>query len=185
MNPKEFLDFVIRRRSIRKYLEKPVSDEDLNMILEAGRWAPSGTNIQPWKFVVIKNREILLQIFKKTMNFGLPLRTAQLGIAIVGNVSQYPLIKYTKEERKREEDNIKDQCLMDCSLAAMNMMLMAWALNIGTCCVGFLDREYTKNLLAIDERDYLLYILALGHIKGNVPKPTKRKNLDEICRFIE
>ena len=192
MNPKEFLDFLIRRRSIRKYLEKPISDEDLNMILEAGRWAPSGTNRQPWKFIIIKNRELLQQIVKRRKDLGLPaglpLRTAQLGIAIVGNIGEYPKIEFNLERiwsgEATEMEVKKEQCLMDSSLAAMNMMLMAWALNIGTCCIGFLDREHTKKLLGIDEQNYLLYILAVGHIKGNIPRPTKRKNLEEICRFI-
>ena len=101
MNPKEFLDFLIRRRSIRKYLEKPISDEDLNMILEAGRWAPSGTNRQPWKFIIIKNRELLQQIVKRRKDLGLPaglpLRTAQLGIAVVGNIGEYPKIEANLE----------------------------------------------------------------------------------------
>ena len=153
------------------------------MIIEAGRWAPSGTNRQPWEFIVIKKREILSQIFKKTKRFGLPLRTAQLGIAIVGKISQYPKIGMTGEPN--EIESVKEQCLMNCSLAAMNMMLMACSLNIGTCCVGFLDREYTKKILGIDIQDYLLYILAVGHIKGDVPKPTLRKRFDEICRFID
>lgn len=173
----------MQRRSIRNYLKTPISDNDLYMILEAGRWAPSGTNRQPWEFIVIKNREILSQIFKKTRNFSLPLRSAQLGVGIVGKISKYPRVDITSEPI--EIQRIKELCLTDCSLAAMNMMLMAWSLNIGSCCVGSLDREYVNKILRMDNQDFLLYILALGYIKGDTPKPTLRKNLNEICRFIE
>lgn len=183
IEPKEFLEFIMKRRSIRRYLEKPISDKDLNMILEAGRWAPSGTNIQPWEFIVIKNREILSQIYMKTKKFALPLRTAQLGIGIVGKISKYPRVYMTG--KPIETQKIKEYCLTDCALAAMNMMLMGWSLNIGSCCIGSLDREYTNKILHMNNQDYLPYILALGYIKGDTPKPALRKNLNEICRFIE
>ncbi|MHA1257596.1 MAG: nitroreductase family protein [Promethearchaeota archaeon] len=173
----------MKRRSIRKYLEKPISDKDLNMILEAGRWAPSGTNFQPWEFIVIKNREILKQIYLKTKSFALPLRTAQIGVGIVGKISKYPRVYFDGEAI--ELHRIKELCLTDCSLAAMNMMLMAWSLKIGSCCIGSLDREYTSKILHINNQDFLPYILALGYIKGELPKPARRKDLNEICRFIE
>lgn len=173
----------MQRRSIRKYLEKPISDKDLYMILEAGRWAPSGTNRQPWEFIVIKNREILSQIYMKTKKFALPLRTAQLGIGIVGKISEYTRIAMTGEPIETQE--IKEYCLTDCALAAMNMMLMAWSLKIGSCCIGSLNREYTNKILHMNNQDYLPYILAFGYIKGELSRPTRRKNLNEICRFIE
>ncbi len=67
----------------------------------------------------------------------------------------------------------------------MNMMLMAWSLNIGICCVGDYDRNYAKKVLGTSEHDYVLFILAVGYIKGVIPKPTNRKNLDDLCRFIK
>jgi len=173
----------MKRRSIRNYLEKPISENDLNMILEAGRWAPSGTNFQPWEFIVIKKREILRQIYLKTRSFSLPLRTAQIGIGIVGKISKYPRDYIDGEEI--ESQRIKELCLTDCSLAAMNMMLMAWSLKIGSCCIGSLNREYTSKILHMNNQDFLPYILTLGYIKGELPKPTRRKDLNEICRFIE
>ena len=183
IEPKEFLEFIIKRRSIRRYLEKPISDKDLYMILEAGRWAPSGTNRQPWEFIVIKNREIMRQIYINTKKFALPLRTAQLGIAIVAKISEDTKISMTGEPFEIQE--IKESCLTDCALSAMSMMLMAWSLNIGSCCIGSLNREYANKVLQINNQDYLPYILAFGYIKGELPKPTRRKNLNEICRFFE
>ena len=98
------------------------------MILEAGRWTPSASNVQPWEFIVIKNREILKQI-SKTGIYGAPLRKAPMGIAIVG--------------KKQENPN---WYIQDTSLASMNMMLMAWTLNIGMCWMGSMDREFAKEL---------------------------------------
>ncbi len=183
IEPKEFLEFIMKRRSIRRYLEKPVSDKELHMILEAGRWAPSGSNRQPWEFIVIKNREIMRQIFVNTKKFALPLRTAQLGIGIVAKISEYSTISMTDGSLEIQE--IKEESLTDCALAAMNMILMAWSLDIGSCCIGSLNREYTTKILHMNNQDYLPYILAFGYIKGKLPKPSRRKDLNEICRFIE
>ncbi|MFX0186619.1 MAG: nitroreductase family protein [Candidatus Hodarchaeota archaeon] len=166
IDPELFLEFLKGRRSIRNFQSKPLSDKDIDMILEAGRWTPSASNVQPWEFIVIKNREILKQI-SKTGIYGGPLRKAPMGIAIVG--------------KKKENPN---WYIQDTSLASMNMMLMAWTLNIGMCWMGNMDREFAKELLGLGKDDFLLTILATGYIRGQIPKPSLRKSLDEIKREI-
>ncbi|TFG08490.1 MAG: nitroreductase family protein [Promethearchaeota archaeon] len=165
-DPELFLEFLIKRRTIRKYQDKPISDKDLKMILEAGRWSPSASNKQPWEFIVIKNTEILQKI-GKTGVYGLPLRKAPMGIAIVGKKDENP-----------------DWYVQDTTLASMNMMLMGWTLNIGMCWIGSMDREFAKKILGLGENDFLLTILPMGYIKGKIPKPTLRKDLDDIFRII-
>ena len=63
-----FMEIVDLRRSVRDFNPTPVSEEDLRMILEAARWAPSGENAQPWRFIVVrdeKNKEFLAEISKR------------------------------------------------------------------------------------------------------------------------
>lgn len=57
MDYDDFLELVKRRRSIRKFTSAPISDEDVDKIIEAARWAPSGANTQPWEFVVVRKKE--------------------------------------------------------------------------------------------------------------------------------
>ena len=178
MEPKEFLEFIKKRRSIRKFIDTLIPNEEIKMILEAGRWAPSAENTQPWEFIVIKNQEILKNIAKTGYAFA--LRRAPMGIAIV--------IKM--DDSLDPGDSLKPLDRLgfagaNCALAAMNMMLMAWALNIGTCCVGDFDRNNAKKILDLSEHEYILFILAVGYIKGEVPKLAKRKEIDEFCHFIE
>ena len=54
----DILQAIKERRSIRQYSEEPISEEQLNQILEAGRWAPSRGNSQPWKFIVLNDEQI-------------------------------------------------------------------------------------------------------------------------------
>jgi len=136
------------------------------MILEAGRWSPSASNKQPWEFLVIKNKEMLKAISKKAI-YGFHIKRAPLAIAIVGKINENP-----------------NYYVQDTSFVSMNMMLMAWSLGIGTCWIGALDRKAVKEMLDLDENDYLLTILPMGYIKGNVPDPTPRKDLSQISRKV-
>jgi len=166
IKPEEFLAFLKERRSIRTYLDKPISDKEVEMILEAGRWTPSASNKQPWEFLVIRNKEILREISKNAF-YGRHIKRAPLAIAIVGKIKENP-----------------NYYIQDTSLASMNMMLMAWSLGIGTCWTGALKRDAVKELLGLEENDYLLTILPMGYIKGNIPKPTLRKGLDQLKKEI-
>ena len=166
VKPEEFLAFLKERRSIRIYLDKAISEKEIEMILEAGRWTPSASNKQPWEFLVIKNKEILIEISKKAY-YGKHIKKAPLAIAIVGKIKENP-----------------NYYIQDTSLASMNMMLMAWSLGIGTCWTGALKRDAVKEMLGLDENDYLLTILPMGYINGNIPKPTLRKNLNQITREV-
>ena len=166
VKPEEFLAFLKERRSIRIYLDKAISEKEIEMILEAGRWTPSASNKQPWEFLVIKNKEILIEISKKAY-YGKHIKKAPLAIAIVGKIKENP-----------------NYYIQDTSLVSMNMMLMAWSLGIGTCWTGALKRDAVKEMLGLDENDYLLTILPMGYINGNIPKPTLRKNLNQITREV-
>ena len=166
INPEEFLAFLKERRSIRTYLDKVISDKEIEMILEAGRWSPSASNKQPWEFIVIRNKEILREISKKAF-YGKHIKEAPLAIAIVGKIKENP-----------------NYYIQDTSLVSMNMMLMAWSLGIGTCWTGALKRDVVKEMLGLEENDYLLTILPMGYIKGNIPKPSLRKSLNQISREV-
>ena len=165
-DPNQFLEFLKARRSIRMFQEKPIPEKEIEMILEAGRWAPSASNKQPWEFILLEEKSLLDKI-SKMATYGRFIRTAQIAIAIVGKMNTSP-----------------KWYIIDTSLVSMNMMLMAWSLGIGTCWIGALKREKVKELLGLSKNDYLLTILPFGYIKGNIPKPTLRKSLKQIVNKL-
>jgi nitroreductase len=166
LNPEEFLEFLKGRRSIRAFQKEEIKEEHLKMILEAGRWTPSASNRQPWEFIIIKDKEILQKVSEIAI-YGKFIKLAPLAIAIVGKPFESP-----------------NWYNIDTSLVSMQMMLMAWSLGIGTCWIGSMDREKVKKLLGINKEDYLLTILPIGYIRGNIPKPTLRKSLSQIMNEI-
>jgi len=166
IEPKLFLEFLKNRRAIRSFKEKKISDKEIEMILEAGRWAPSASNRQPWEFIVIKNEE-KKQKLAKLARYGGFIADAPIVIAIIGKIKQNPR-----------------WYIQDTSLVSMNMMLMAWALGVGTCWIGSMDREKAKKILGLGENDFVLTVLPMGYIKGEIPKPTYRKKLEKIVKEI-
>ncbi len=164
IEPKNFLELIKNRRSIRAFQEKMPSEEEISMIIEAGRWTPSASNRQPWEFIVIKDKHIIREI-AATQSQGFSVQ-APFHIAIVG--------------KKRESPNWYK---IDTSLASMNMILMAWSLQIGTCWIGAMDKEKAKKVLGLSEDDFLLTILPFGYIKGNIPKGY-RKPLEKVRKEI-
>ena len=166
INPEDLLEFIKSRRSIRSFQDKQVPDNEIQMILEAGRWTPSASNKQPWEFYLIKDKEILKEIAKNAI-YGRHIKRAPFAIAIVGKKLTSP-----------------NYYIQDTSLVSMTMMLMAWSLGIGTCWIGSMNREKVKVILGLGKDDYLLTVLPMGYIKGTIPKSPLRAALDQIKKEI-
>ncbi|MFW9872908.1 MAG: nitroreductase family protein [Candidatus Thorarchaeota archaeon] len=164
IEPEKLLKFLKERRSIRAFQDKLIPENEIEMILEAGRWAPSASNRQPWEFLVIKNRDVLKKIARVT-GYGWFIAEASFAVAIVGK----PRIS-------------SKWYVIDTSLVSMNMMLMAWALGIGTCWIGSMNKGKAKQILGLSANDDLLTVLPFGYIQGGIPEPTNRKPLNKIIK---
>jgi nitroreductase len=150
------------RRSIRKYTQEPVSEEQVMQILEAGRWAPSRGNSQAWKFIVLKNAQGLKDL-AEAIPTGKFLAEAPLGIAVVidPRASKHP-----------EQEG---------AAAIQNMLLAAHALGLGACWTsvyGTYSEEKARQLLQIPDEEWLLSVVSVGH-PAETPE-RGRKELDEI-----
>lgn len=151
------------RREIREYLDKPIGDESLLRLLEAGRLAPSSKNSQPWQFVVIRNKETLNKIASLTPT-GAHIAKALLAIAILMDGAKLPEIDGTR--------------------AIQNMVLAAWELGIGACWVTNFYEDAVKDLLGAPQRMKLVTVIPFGYPKEPKTKRNKmRKPLEEIVSY--
>lgn len=112
---------ILKRRSIRKFKDTKIKDEDILKLLEAAMAAPSARNMQPWEFYVITNNSIMNEIrnFVPYFNYN-----SSLMIVVCGNTSR----SITK--------NDNDFWIQDCSSAVENILLTATSLNLGTVWCG-------------------------------------------------
>jgi nitroreductase len=170
ISPESLLSLFRDRRSIRRYRPDPVPDEMVQELLEAGRWAPSANNLQPWTFIVIRDREMREQIAMYADYVGshrTHVGEAPVLIVLCGVV----------------EDRVYHEFLNgDVGLAGLQMMLQAKAMGLGTCWVGGLERQAIAGLLRVPNYLEIVSLLTVG-FPAEDPEPTPRKSLDDIVYY--
>ena len=164
----EALEAIMTRRSIRKYTDKPVSDETVKKLLEAAMAAPSAHNRQPWHFIVIMDRATLNKI-PEYHQYSKMLEQAAVAIVVCGD--------NTVQET--------DFWIHDCSAATENMLLAANALGLGAVWLGVHPSKQliddTRKLLGIPSHVTPLGIVSVGYPEEQKP-PRQNYNPERIHR---
>jgi nitroreductase len=158
----DVLQAIKERRSIRQYSEEAISEDQISQILEAGRWAPSRGNSQPWKFIVLNDEQIRKEL-AEVIPTGKFIAQAPQGIAIVVDpkVSKHP-----------EQEG---------AAAIQNILLAAHALGLGTCWISVRGTDWEETaakVLGIPDEAWLISVVSIGYPAEAPEKP--RKGLDEI-----
>jgi nitroreductase len=176
----EFSDVIKYRSSVRDYSDKEVEEDIITYILECARLAPSAMNRQSWRFIVIKNKEIIAHIAKTSL-INRWLKKAPVLIIVCAD----PTLSGT-------HNNI-DYYIIDFSIAMEHLILAATDKGLGTCWIGRFNEEEVKTLLEIPKRIRVGALTPLGYplgTKGIVEtittmllKSKKRKKLDEIVHY--
>ncbi|KXB00612.1 hypothetical protein AKJ48_00725 [candidate division MSBL1 archaeon SCGC-AAA261O19] len=161
---------ISERRSVRKFKSDPVSEEDLNKILEAARWAPSAGNAQPVELVVLKEKDQKEELVKASLGQAF-LAEAPIDIVVCANV---PRTKKRYGERGSEM-----YVYHDTAAAAQNIHLMALALGYGTCWVGAFDDEAVEEVINAPDNIEPHVIIPVGK-PAESPNPPRKRSLDEI-----
>lgn len=177
------LNEIEKRRSIRKYRDQPVPEEVLNDILESARLAPSGSNTQPWSFIVVRSRELREKISRADHNQAWML-TAPVFIVCVADPrcqmeSGADAVFSVDEESP--EMSLK-RVIRDVSIAVEHMALEADSLGLGTCWTGWYEQKEIRPVLNIPEDHYVCCVLTLGY-PDEAPAPRSRKPMEELVRY--
>ncbi|MDA3937386.1 MAG: nitroreductase family protein [Actinomycetota bacterium] len=147
----EAYEAIVSRRSIRKYTGESVSEQEIEKILTAAMAAPSAGNQQPWRFVVVTDRERINAV-KETTPYGKMLDEAALALVVCGDV------------RSLKHPTMWEQ---DCSAAVQNVLLASHALGLGACWLGYWPKEERteplKAVLRLPEGVEPLAVLSIGH----------------------
>jgi nitroreductase len=171
----EFYDVVNTRRSVRSYKPDEIPEDVLGRVLDATRVAPSGSNRQPWKYVLVKSPELRKKI--ATLCGGQPW-IAEASIVVVACGSD---IKYDRGGYMGEMS-----FLIDSAIGLTHLILAARAEGLGTCWIGLFDNESIKELLDVPLGWNVAAVTPLGYPKE--PKwtqPGKRKTIEEMVTVDE
>ncbi len=143
-----------KRHSTRKYTDKDVDMHDLAVLLEAARHAPSSGNLQPWRFIVVKDkhkREALAQACQKQYW----MAKAPIHIVVCAETEKVVQLYGIRGDRLYAVQN--------CAAAIENMLLSATALGLSSCWVGYFDEEEMRDLLGIPKRARPQAIITIGY----------------------
>lgn len=142
------IENIMSRKSVRKYLPKPVEEEKVQILLKAGMAAPSGKDVRPWEFVVVTERS-LLDTLAEALPYAKMLRQAPLAIVVCGDTAK------------------SSYWYLDCSAAAENILLAAEALKLGavwTAAYPYDDRmAVVKKETGLPENILPLCVIPVGY----------------------
>lgn len=187
----DFNEVIIRRRSIRKFKQDVVPNEVLNKILEAGRWAPSASNLWPWHSIVVTDMNVKAKIAENWTRFSRkvwasfsPENAKYLaqrgGTWDKSYMKTVPVIIVICSEISEKVSN--KAALASAWAAIENMLLSAAAENLGSCPYTLYDSEEEtrlKEILQVPQKYQIAVIIQLGYA-GSCPPPPSRKRLEEI-----
>jgi len=161
------LTVIHSRKSVRKYLDKPVTKEQLEILLRAGMAAPTAGDKRPWSFVVITD-PAMLDTLSFASHGARMLSSAAAAIAVCGDKSA----------------GFKSEVwVQDCSAASENILLAAEAIGLGAVWIGiYLNDEptqYVKRVLGLPEEVFALNIIAIGYPTGE-EKPKNKWDTTRI-----
>jgi nitroreductase len=163
------IEAILTRHSIRKYSQKPISEQDLDTILKAAMSAPSANNKQPWHYVVIEERDLLDRI-GEFHRHGKMLHQAQAAILVCGDEK---LAKY------------HGHMVLDCAAATENILIAAHALGLGAVWIGIYPWENRieafRKFIDIPQEITPMALVSIGH--PDQQKPSAREfNFDRVHR---
>ncbi len=170
ISPESLLALLKARRSVRRYRPDPVPDEMVEQLLEAGRWAPSASNRQPWDFIVVRDEAIRQQVAEHAAFYFIRwahAAEAPLLIVLCGDCQSRFYRQFLHE---------------DIGLAGSQIMLQAKALGLGSCWIGALDRKAVAGILKLPDHLEIVGLLTVG-FPAEDPPPTSRKPLVEIVHY--
>ena len=145
---KDALENIMGRKSVRKYLPKPVEKEKEEVLLKAGMAAPSGKDVRPWELIVIDDREVL-DSMAAVLPYAKMLKEAPMAIVVCGDTTK------------------SSYWYLDCSAAAQNILLAAESLGLGavwTAAYPYEDRmEVVRKYIALPENILPLCVIPFGY----------------------
>ncbi|HNX09351.1 MAG TPA: nitroreductase family protein [Methanothrix sp.] len=164
----ELMEAIRARRSIRRFLEKPVEEEKILAVLDSGRLAPSARNMQDWRFIVVRDQATRqkLAVAAKDQQF---VAQAPVVIAACGT-SNYIMTCG------------QPTYAIDVTIALDHMTLAAASLGLGTCWIGAFYEDQAKKILGVPDDVRIVALMPLGY-PAEEPLPRPRKEIGDIMAW--
>ena len=177
----DFHELINHRQSVRKYTDKPVEREKIEMISEAVHLSPSACNSQPWRLIFVDEPELKNEVAKATFSKTIAFNkfAVEAPVIAVFVIEKAKLIAQIGGSLKNQE-----YPQYDIGIAAAHFCLQAAELGLGTCMIGWFDEKRIQQLLKIPEKRKIGLVITLGYAPEDYKLRQKiRKPVSEICGF--
>ena len=165
----DVMEAIRQRRSVRAYEDRPVEDEKLQQVLEAGRLAPSGNNRQEWVFVVVRDSAKRERLVEACCNQAF-VATAPVVLVICAT-----------DARRTMRSGLRGAAV-DTSIAVDHMTLAAVSLGLGTCWIGAFEADKVGKIVGLPKDVFAAHVLPLGY-PAEAPEARPRKLPAEVVRY--
>ncbi|NMC06850.1 MAG: nitroreductase [Candidatus Lokiarchaeota archaeon] len=146
----DVMEAILKRRSIRAYLDTPVPAKELERIATAGLMAPSASNMQPWTFVLVTD----------------PAKRQAIGKGLQQFIAKAPLIVVgTVDKQVNKSWNI-----VDCAIALQNMVLYCTSVGLGTCWIGAFNENSVRKACHVPDSHEIIALLTVGYASPSFPQ---------------
>lgn len=190
------IEAIKNRRTVRSYIQRPVPKEHIDVILDAAHWAPSAANLQPWRFIVIKNETVKKQIQElveenRRLTINLQVEPFKTGFSKYETkwICAAPVHIAVCADPKKTAPHMggEETYKYATGAAIQNLMLAAYALGLGTCWLTMFNKDKLRTLLEIPEGIDIIGIITVGYPKEvpNVPDILKRYGGKPRCDLKE
>jgi len=169
----EVFEAIRNRRSVRAFTSEGVSEEEVKRLIDAARWAPSAGNIQPWKFIIVRDAKIKRRLVIAALDQTF-IEEAPVVIVVCADEGQSSMGYGSR--------GLTLYCLQDTAAAIQNMLLAAYALGLGTCWIGAFHEEEARKALKIPLGVRPVAIIPVGH-PAEKPSAPPKKSIREIVHY--
>lgn len=172
----DVMQAIKERRSIRKYRTEPVTEEALQAVLEAARWAPSWANTQCWRFVVVRKPDTKVRIGEALAPGNSAAEAVRNAPVVIVACAELGKSGFYKGQAATDKG---DWFMFDVALAMQNLVLAAHEMGLGTVHVGLFDARKVEDILQVPQGVRVVELTPLGYPEGEGRTPV-RKELAEI-----
>jgi nitroreductase len=175
------LEQIENRRSIRKYQNRKVEKEKIVQILESARLAPSGSNTQPWTFIIVESKDTKEKLILADHNQTWMLEAPIFIVGVADIRCRISMDTEIRLDGNSAEPELK-QIIRDTAIAIEHILLESEHQGLAACWTAWFEQDDVRPILNIPEDKYVCGIITLGY-SDETPKQRPRKAIEEIVRY--
>lgn len=176
----ELSEAIRGRRSVRKFTDYAVTDEELTAIMEAAGWAPSWANTQVWEFIVVRDKGLIEQVTRTYVEKNPAIKCSLAASALIVACAKTGVSGcYGGQEMTK----FSSWYMFDLGMAVQTLCLKAHELGLGTVIVGFLDHDVCRKLLNVPDGHEIVAVLPIGKPAAQSGSKPPRKELEDFVHL--